>query len=518
MTVAEQAKQIDTSAFPQDIADAHAVIADLQTQIEQMRQHLARLNKYIFGRRSEKERPEVEEQGTLPFATEEAIGPELGAALEAGDAELSQVHAHTRRKHPGRHPLPKDLPRQEIVLDVAEADKHCVCCDAPKLCIGQDSTESLDYNPASLFIVERIRPKYACPRCQQGVVQASLPPRPIDKGVAEPGLLAHVVTMKHDIHVPLFRIQQLLSRHGVEISRGLLAEWIGKVADLMEPVAGAVHAQLLESRYIQSDDTGIKVQAEGECDKAHMWVYCGEGGERVYDFSWHRNRDGPLKMLDKYQGYLQADAAPAYDDVYATKPIIEVGCMAHARRYFVDAKATSPVEATQIVRWMGELYGLEKAAKANGLNEAERKELRQQKAVPILERIETFMKEITPRALPKSPLGQAITYAQNQWVALNRYVEHGALKIDNNGAERAIKPFVIGRKGWLFVGNEVSGHRTAILCTLVNTCKAYAIDPFVYLRDVIERVSTHPMSRISELTPREWKRLRAEASDTTSAA
>lgn len=514
--MAEQAKQSDTWALPQDLESAQAVIVELQAQIEQMRHQMARLTKYIFGRRSEKERPEVEEQGRLPFV-DAVVGPELGEAPEATSVESSEVRSHTRRKHPGRHALSKDLPRQEVILDVTEADKHCPCCDAPKVCIGQDTTESLDYQPASLFVVERIRPKYACPRCQNGVVQATLPARPIDKGVAEPGLLAHVAAMKHDIHVPLFRIEQLLRRQGANISRGLLAEWIGAVADLLGPVARAVHAQVLQSRYIHSDDTGVKVQAKDECDKGHIWVYCGEEGEVVYDFTWQRNRDGPMKMLVGYTGYLQADAAPAYDDVYATKPITEVGCWAHARRYFVDAKATSAVEATQIIVWIRELYGLEKAAKESGMNEAELRELRQHKAVPILKRIDGYLKQVAPRVLPKSPLGQAITYAQNQWVALNRYVEHGALKIDNNAAERAIKPFVIGRKGWLFLGNEESGHRTAILCTLVNTCKAYAIDPFVYLRDVIDRVSTHPMSRINELTPRDWKRLRAEANQADAA-
>jgi transposase len=444
VTVAEQAQQIDTSVLPQDLESAQAVIVELQAQIEQMRHQMARLTKYIFGRRSEKERPEIEEQGTLSFAAG-MIGPELGDAPDATSAESSDVRSHTRRKHPGRHALSKDLPRQEVLLDVAEADKHCTSCDAPKVCIGKDTTESLDYHPASLFVVERIRPKYACPRCQDGVVQATLPPRPIDKGVAEPGLLAHVAAMKHDIHVPLFRIEQLLRRQGANISRGLLAEWIGAVADLLEPVARAVHAQVLQSRYIQSDDTGVKVQAKDQCDKGHIWVYCGEQGEVVYDFSWQRNRDGPMKMLGGYQGYLQADAAPAYDDVYATKRITEVGCMAHARRYFVDAKATSPVEATQIILWIGELYGLEKAAKENGLDEAERHQLRQQKEVPILKRIEGYLKQIAPRVLPKSPLGQAITYAQNQWEALNRYVEHGALKIDNNGAYAASR---IMPRGW----------------------------------------------------------------------
>jgi hypothetical protein len=199
MRVAEHAQQIDPAALPQDLESAQAVIVALHAQIEQLRHQLARLTKYIFGRRSEKGRPEVEEQGPLPFAAG-VIGPALGDAEAAASAESRAVRAHTRRTHPGRHALSIDLPRHAVLLDVAEADQHCTCCDAPKVCIGNDTTESLDYHPASLFVVERIRPKYACPRCQQGVVQARLPARPIDKGRAEPGLLAQVASMKHDIH------------------------------------------------------------------------------------------------------------------------------------------------------------------------------------------------------------------------------------------------------------------------------------------------------------------------------
>lgn len=495
---------------PSDLESARALIAELERQIEQLRHQLAHLTKYVFGRRSEKGN-DVPEQGLLAFAS---TAGELDAA--GGEEQpASTVRSHQRRKHPGRRALSKELAREEVVLDVAAEHKHCSGCDQPKVTIGQDSTETLDYRPASLFIREYIRPKYACPRCQDGVMQAALPARPIEKGRPEPGLLAQVVTQKYADHLPLYRIEQIFARQGVAIPRSLLAEWNGAVADLLAPVAEAIRSQILQSRYIQSDDTVIEVQGTQGYRKGHMWVYRGEEGEVVYDFTWQRNRDGPTKMLASYRGYLQADAAPAYDEVYSAA-IIEVGCWAHARRYFKEAQATSPVQASQVVLWIGELYGLEKAAK--GLGEAERRVLRQQQAVPMLRRIGEYLRHIEPQALPKSPLGQAIAYARRQWEALNRYVEHGALPIDNNGAERAIKPLVIGRKNWLFIGSEAAAHRTAVLCTLVNTCKAQQINPFEYLRDVIERVSTHPMSRIEELTPRQWKRLRTATQDSATQA
>ena len=494
------------SSTVNDLESARALIAELVEQNEKLRHQLAHLTKYVFGRRSEKG-ADVPEQCVLPFAS--AAG-EVGAASADEEPPQTEVKSHERRKHPGRKALPKELPREQVVLDVSAEDKHCCGCDQPKVRIGCDSTETLDYKPASLFIREYMRPKYACPRCQDGVLQQSLPIRPIEKGRPEPGLLAHVIASKYAYHLPLYRQEQIFSHQGVGITRNLMSEWNGAVADLLKPLAETIHGQILESRYIQSDDTGIEVQGADGYRNGHLWVYRGEHGEVSYDFSWQRNREGPMKRLKGYGGYLQADAAPAYDEVYRQyADIKEVGCWAHARRYFKEAQATSPVQASQVVVLIGELYGIEKSIKP--LDEAERQHQREQRAKPVLERNHGYLREIEPQALPKSPLGQAITYALNQWQALNRYIEHGALEIDNNAAERAIKPIVLGRKNWLFIGSEAAAHRTCVLLTLVNTCKAYQINPFEYLRDVIERVSTHPMPRIAELTPRQWKQLRQQA-------
>ena len=498
------------SSTVHDLESARALIAELVEQNERLRHQLAHLTKYVFGRRSEQGH-DVPEQCVLAFTSAAGTVAAAGADEEPPHTE---VQSYERRTHPGRKPLPKELPREQVVLDVSAADQHCGGCDQPKVRIGCDTTETLDYQPASLFIREYLRPKYACPRCQDGVAQQSLPSRPIEKGRPEPGLLAQVITAKYADHLPLYRQEQIFNRQGVGITRTLMSEWNGAVADLLTPLAETIHGQILHSRYIQSDDTGIEVQGADGYRHGHLWVYRGEGEERSYDFSWQRNRDGPLQRLKGYRGYLQADAAPAYDEVYRQYPgIQEVGCWAHARRYFKEAQATSPVEASQVVVLIGELYGIERSIKP--LDEAQRYPHRQQRATPVLARLHGYLRTIEPQALPKSPLGQAITYALNQWEALNRYLEHGALEIDNNGAERAIKPIVLGRKNWLFIGSEAAAHRTCVLLTIVNTCKALQINPFEYLRDVIARVSTHPMSRIAELTPREWKRLRQPA---TSAA
>jgi transposase len=507
-------------ALPQDLGGAHALITELleqldaraqqiatkQQRIERLQHQLALLRRYVFGRRSEKAVAAVAEQGTLPFAA----GPVAPSASDESAPAAVEVRAHRRTAHPGRKALPADLPVEIVEITPADADLVCSGCEQPKVRIGADTTQALEYRPAAFFIREYVRPKYACPRCQQGVTQAALPARPIEKGRPEPGVLAHVVTSKYADHLPLYRIEQIFARHGIAVSRGVLAEWNGAVADLLRPLAQAIHRRLLQSRWIQADDTTVKVQeAERVYHSGHMWVYRDEWGDQVYDFDWHRNKASPSRMLAGYRGYLQVDAAPAYDDIFASQPhIIEVGCWAHARRYFKEAELTAPPEAQQMVLWIRALYGIEKHARESGLSEAQRLERRQQQARPILERIKARLTELRLQALPKSPLGEAITYALNQWRALERYTEDGALEIDNNGAERAIKPIVIGRKNWLFIGSEAAANRTAVLLTLVNTCKAHQVNVFEYLRDVIERVSTHPMSRIDELTPREWKHRR----------
>jgi transposase len=524
--------QETTGPLPRDLTSAHQLIAALYGDLDQsskrervlheqieaerrrteaLEQQLHWLRKQVFGRRSEKGVPV--EQPALPFAT--AAGPvEADARDEDGGEEhaaRTAVPAHTRRPRGGRTPLPDDLPREIVELLPADADRCCKGCQTEKVRIGEDRTEELDYVPASIVVRVYVRPKYACRQCENGVVQAALPTRPIEKGRPGPGLLAHVVTSKYGDHLPLYRLERIFPRQGIDISRQTLAEWCGAVADLLKPVATQIAADVLGSQWVQSDDTGVDVQdrtATPQIRTGHVWAYRGSETSAFYDFTWARNSEGPLRVLAHFRGYLQADAAPAFDDVYRTRPITEVGCWAHARRRFKEALRTSPKEAAHVVVWIGELYGLERSAKKNKLDDGQRQALRQQSARPILKRLHAYLQEVAVTALPKSPLGEAIGYALRQWDALNRYTDDGSLEIDNNGAENALRPLCLGRKNWLNFGSEAAAHRAMVLLTLVQTCKAHHVDPFAYLRDVIDRVSTHPMSRIDELTPRRWNELR----------
>jgi transposase len=498
---------------PAIIAELTKLNRELTQENARLKHHLELLRRRVFGRSSEKGTIVIAEQHVLPF------GPSAAGAVtpEASDEDATpQPSTPTRRRrHPGRRPLEKALPRQRWELLPPAAELACPCCGTTKTRIGEDVTEELDYQPSSFVIHEYARPKFACPSCKDGVVQAILPPRPIEKGRPGAGLLAQVVTAKYADHLPLYRQEQIFARHGVEVTRRTLAEWNGAVADLLAPIVTTMLTeQVRRSAWIQCDDTTLEVQQPGQvpgCRTGHLWVYRGETGEVVYDFTWSRTRDGPTRMLDGYRGFLQVDAAPAYDELFATRPEIqEVGCMAHARRYFKDAASTAVLECAQVLALIGELYAVERVATDQRLAAPERQALRRARACPVLEKLRGYLETLSATALPKSPLGQAVAYMRKNWAALTRYATDGRLKIDNNGAEQALRPIVLGRKNWLTAGSEAAAHRAAVLCSLVQTCKHLHIDPFVYLRDVIDRVSIHPARRILELTPREWKRLRDE--------
>lgn len=495
------------------LEEAREVIGELLPLVKEnhlLRLQLDALKHRLFGKKSEKGVPA--EQGHFPFVGEPAAGE---VSPGASDEEVQESQPPTRR-HKGRRPLPKEFPRVREEVPARPEDLHCSGCNAEKVKIREEISEAVDYQPASIFIRERVRGVYACPDCETEISCPPLPPRPIEKGRAEPGLLAYVVTSKYADHLPLYRLEQILERHALTVSRRTLSEWNGAVADLLTPIVTAMKKEILSSAWIQCDDTTLTVTEDGS-RTGHMWAYRSMEDDVVYDFTWARNREGPMRMLEGYRGYLQADAAPGYDELFRTRPeIVEVACWAHARRYFKEAADSSLLFCRQILVLIGRLYDVEREAK--GTSAEERRQARQKHALPLLAEIKTALETAQDQVLPKSPTAKAIAYTLSNWQALTRYIDDGRLHIDNNGAERAIKPVVIGRKNWLFCGSESAAHRAAILLSLVQSSKHHGVDPFTYLRDVIDRVSVHPMSRVGELTPREWKRLRQLAAGSDRAA
>ena len=512
--------------LPDDIETAHRLIRELLETLRQqahlndtLRHQLEQLLRRIYGRKSEK----LDPNQLLLFAREilEAAGPETppepGPTPAPGPAP-----AKPPAKGHGRKPLPAGLPRKRIVHDVPLEERLCPDCGGERGCIGEEVREQLEYVPASMIVHQHVRPKYACKDCQGNVVIAERLPEPIEKGLPGPGLLAHVAVSKYADHLPLYRQEGILKRFGVELARSTMCSWMAATADLLAPIVRAMLKRVLTSVVIQSDDTSVKVQDhDGKGIKTgRLWNYSGDHNHRftVYDYTPDHSGDGPRRVLQGFEGYLQADAYTGYDALFRSGTIVEVGCWMHARRKFYEARTSDPPRSHLVLAWITGLYSVETDAKEarkkhpgwdDDTWHAYRYDLRIKHSTPILETIRTWLDAEQVKVLPKSPLGEAIAYALNHWAALIRPLEAGLLEIDNGGSERSMKPIALGRKNWLFAGNDEGGKTAATLMSLCTTCKEFGIDPFAYLRDLLDRVSTHPNSRIEELLPDRWKPVEA---------
>jgi transposase len=495
------------AVLPDDPTDLRQVCEQLlaevsaqQQLIDKLTHQLALFRRYVYGRRSEQLDPA---QLLLEFASWVRA---LNAAAPAADLPAPPPSPARRPGH-GRKPLPGLLPRRRIEHALPEAQCTCPACGARLVKIGEETSEQLDYQPASLFVTEHVRLKYACLACEGQVVTSALPPQPIEKGRPGPGLLAQVLTAKYADHLPLNRQVDIFARHGVTLARQTLTDWVGDAATLLEPLYGDLKARVLASAVIHTDDTPVPVQDPDRTQtrEGRLWVYVGDGQPAtiVYDYTPTRSRAGPSAFLGDFRGYLQADAYAGYDALYATGRIVEVGCWAHARRYFYNARDADAARALVALGFIRQLYAIEAATRL--LDATARRALRGAQAVPILERFKTWLDEQADVVLPKSPIGEAVGYARGQWAALTRYPEDGALAIDNNVSERALRRVCVGRNNWLFCGSDAGGHRAAVIYTFVATCKEHRLDVWAYLKDVLERIPTHPNPRRAELLPGNWQ-------------
>jgi len=406
--------------------------------------------------------------------------------------------------------LPKSLHRQRVVHDLAEGQRQCPQCQGELKRIGEEVSERLEYVPASLVVIQEACQKYACPRgCS--VVTAEKPMAPIEKGLPGPGLLAQVAVSKYGDHLPLHRQEAIFQRQGVELPRQTMADWMRACADLVSPLYELMKQQVLGSKAIQTDDTPVPVL---DPDLPHtrtgrIWTYVGDGEHpyTVYDYTPTRSRDGPEEFLKAFRGYLQADAYSGYDHFYEEpeRGIEEVACWAHARRKHYEAQSSDLMRSTVTLAYIRLLYDVEREARERKLRGEARRALRQKKSKPILDDIHTYLEREQPHVLPKSPEGEAIAYTLSNWTALTRYCQDGDLEIDNNGAERSLRGIAVGRRNWTFYGSDNGGRTGAVLSSLIATSKRLGVDPFAYLRDLFERISAHPKSRLAELLPDQWK-------------
>jgi transposase len=463
---------------------------------------LAILRRY-YGPKSEKFDP----RQLLLFGQQVAEAPldEKNVEEEAGEKLVTR---RVRHKH-GRQQLPEHLERIEIEHDLE--NKSCPACGCERCRIGCEVSEQLEYFPASLKVLRHIRHKYGCGKCDSegynpNIEAAQKPAQPIDKGLPGPSLLAYVITSKLGDHLPLYRLERIFERQQVHVARSTMCAWMRCAGELVKPLVDLMTERVRQSKAIHTDDTTIPIQSPGakQCRKGRIWCYLGDEANPyiVYDYTPSRKRDGPAKWLAGYQGYLQADAYGGYDGIYHSRNVIEVACWAHARRKFYDAQDSDPQRAAGMLALIGQLYAVEREAK----DAAARLALRQQRSAPVLARIKEWLDAEQDIATPRGPMAAAITYARNQWQALTTYTTQGFLAIDNNASERTLKRVALGRKNWLFAGNDQAAESHARLWSLIASCERHGLCPQRYLTSVLAKIGTTPEGELEQFLPDIWKR------------
>lgn len=462
------------------------LIIQQDTFISNLQAQLALAKHRHYGKKSEKGdsiQPSLFDEATMDNQAE----------VEAVDEALTTV-TYNRKKSNKPRALPKDLPRVEQHHDIAEEDKICNCgCTLER--IGQDVSEQLDIIPAKVQVIQHIKYKYACKSCEQ-TVKTAKPKQPIEKSIASAGLLAHVMINKYQDHLPLYRQEQIFKRLNVDIARNTMANWMIKSGELLVPIYNLLLDNINNYDLAFADETIVQVlneenrQAE---QKSYMWCFIGgPPDKRSYIYHYYKSRAHTIieTLLPDFKGYLHCDGYQGYNTYANDHECILVGCWAHVRRKFVEI--TKAIKASGIAHNMialiAKLYAIEKKLKAEKKSIDEIYQCRQKKAKPILEKIKRILQDNVDKVLPKSPLGQAISYALNQWPKLEKYIEDGRLEIDNNRSERMVKPFVIGRKNWLFSQSVKGIESGQVIFSLIETAKAHNLQPYNYLRYVLEKL------------------------------
>jgi transposase len=458
---------------------------------------LDQLKRMIFGTKHER---------FVPSASPDQLALELGAEKNAAVAAATETIQYTRKKaeekqKPHRLPLPAHLIREQVLIEPAE--------DISGLKkIGEEITEELEYTPCKLFVRQYVRAKYAKPQ-GEGIVIGELPVRPIEKGIAGPGLLAQTIIDKYCDHIPVYRQLERFKREGIHLSPSTVGDWIIATCTLLSPLYDALRKEVLASDYLQADETPIKVldkDKKGSTHRGYHWVYHAPVKRLVlFDYRESRGREGPRDLLQNFTGHLQTDGYGVYDDFDKKNGITLLNCLAHARRKFEQALDNDRERASYALSKIQALYAIERDAKEQTLTRQEIAALRQQKAVPLLHEFKTWMEDTRYATTPKSPLGEAIGYALPRWHKLSLYTTNGHLHIDNNLIENAIRPVAIGRKNYLFAGSHEGARRAAMLYSFIGTCKMHKVNPFEWFRATLSTIPAHPANRLSELLPHNWR-------------
>ena len=486
----------------------HEQHLQLQKDYEELKAQVELLRHEKFGKKSEKSKP------------------------QSYSAHLSERLKGPPKKHPGRKALPEHLERVRVDYDLSEGEKICPLCYELMEKIQDVKTEQLDVIPATLRVKQHVRFLYACRKCYGGIKRAPIPPQPIDKGLPTAQLLAQVMVSKFADHMPFYRQERWFARQGCPITRATMWGWENKVAYELEPLVDCLKQDIQSRNHVFGDDTPMPTldPGAGRTKTGRIWTYScplteGKPEIVVYEYTPDRKGEHPQAFLKKNKGYFQSDAYSGFNQLLKNKTkskkpkaqsrdqpspqeeptLTSVGCWAHARRKFVEVLTLDSLSiAQEMVDLIGDLYRIERLAKEQRLCPKERKKLRTKESKPILKKIHKWLMHHNSRASPSGSLSRAIQYALNNWDSLNTFLQDGRLEADNNRSERAIKPIVIGRKNYLFMGGPRGGEAAANLYSLIETCKANLVDPYHYLADILERIPTHPHKKIYDLLPQNW--------------
>jgi transposase len=500
-------KQMKTDA--ELLCEALLKIEKQQAEIAHLNSQLDWFRRQTFGSKSEKIHTPIPEQTVLNLFGEPVEIPGLENPEEK-TISTDPIESKEPSKKKGRKPFADGLPCEEIVILPSESELTCSCCGKSMVEIGREENKTLEYIPAHFKVINYVRPKYACRCGEGGFAIAETPSRPIEKSIAESSLLAHVAVCKYVDHLPLYRQSQIFARYAIEIARSTMSDWIGKMYDLLTPIYERMRISLLESGYIQMDETTIKVLKDPGVGKSTKKVHLGyywpftDGNQVLFEYDPGRDKFVPMDILKEYHGYLQTDGFDSYKAIVLKNGITWLACWAHVRRRFFEAKEYDE-NAKIFLAEIGKLYETERKAEEVCKSFEERAVFRQTHARLVLDRIKHLLDYHAPRVLPKSPFGRAVLYARNMWEKLTVYLEDGQLRIDNNRIENLIRPVALGRKNWLFAGSPEGARRAALFYSIFGSCRIRGINPFEYLKDVLDRINDTKISDIDQLLPMNWK-------------
>lgn len=482
------------------IAKRDSLIAQRDVTIEKLIGEVIALRRRLFGRSSERFVPEDPNQLSLAFEGQESLPEE--EAVETEKVEVTYTRSTGIKKQPVRQAIPDSIRREEVVIEPENLPEGAVK-------IGEEVTEKLEYIPGEVFVLRTVRPKYALPR-DGGIKIADLPSQVLPRSNAGASLLAHLLVSKYQDHLPFYRQLEIFKRQNISLAASTVNGWFSDTVDLMRPLYDSLKKEVLSSDYIQIDESTIPVMdkdSPGSTRKGYHWIVRSPVQNQLF-FHYQNGSRGQkvvVELLHQFQGAVQSDGYGAYDIYENKKGVLLLGCMAHARRKFEQALKNDPERAKYALRVIRDLYEIERKARELEIPPDKVKELREEKSYPIIRDFEEWLLENTTKVLPKSLIGKAILYTYNIYPRLARYVLDGRYSIDNNGAENGVRPLALGRKNYMFCGNNESAERTAIIYSLLGSCKLAGVNPTAWLTDVLNRLPEQLGPKISELLPHKWK-------------